>query len=173
MKPKITQIETERLILREATLEDAEAYAKLGLATYSSGRINNPKVARKYLQDSFSNDDSIEVAVILKAENALIGHIELCHMKRFEQGIEICYHLRRKYWGKGYATESSRAIIHYCFTKLGYRKIYADTEPTNLASQRVLEKLGFKLEGRIRQRRKIKGVWTDELDYGLLRGELK
>ena len=54
-----------------------------------------------------------------------------------------------------------------------YRKIYADTNQYNIVSQKTLLKIGFKLEGRIRERRKVKGRWTDELDYGLLRKEWK
>lgn len=165
-------LRTERTILRNANLKDAQEYSKIGISTFSQGEINTTKKARKCLSDNAKDKDSVEVAVILKETGELIGHIELCHMSWWEKGVEICRHFRKEYRGKGYGTEAARVLINYLFKK-GFRKIYADTNPDNIAAQRSLKKLGFRLEGRVRERRKINGKWTDELDYGLLRGELK
>lgn len=58
---------------------------------------------------------------------------------------ELGYRLRRSAWGKGYATEGARALIHKGFTELGVRRIYAQTMAVNRASRRVMEKCGLKL----------------------------
>lgn len=174
MKPKVPSLTTERLILRPANIKDAEEYSKIGISTYSSGKINTLEKARKYIKNFIKDEDSIEILILLKENKEPIGHIELCHMSWWNNtAIEICYHLKKEHWGKGYATEASRKIIDFCFKKLKFRKIYADTDPNNLASQRVLEKLGFKLEGTIRERNLVNGKWLDELDYGLLKMEWK
>lgn len=161
-------INSERLILRAFTLVDAEQYSKLSIHS-----INTITKAKNFIKSSWKKD-SYYFGIFLKEYNLLIGQIELCHMNWwYDKAGEICYHIGKKYWGKGYATEASKAVISYCFSKLKFRKIYADTDPNNLASQKVLEKLGFKFEGRIREKNLIKGKWTDELDYGLLRSEWK
>ncbi len=57
---------------------------------------------------------------------------------------EIGFHLRKKYWGKGYALEAAKAVIDYSFETLGADKVYAGHHPENEASRKVLTKLAFK-----------------------------
>jgi RimJ/RimL family protein N-acetyltransferase len=59
--------------------------------------------------------------------------------------IELGYRLRRSAWGKGYATEGSRALIHKGFTELGVERVVAETMTVNLGSRRVMEKAGLTL----------------------------
>jgi RimJ/RimL family protein N-acetyltransferase len=56
--------------------------------------------------------------------------------------VELGYRLRRQAWGRGYATEGSRALIRNGFTELGVRRVFATTMAVNLGSRRVLEKAG-------------------------------
>jgi [ribosomal protein S5]-alanine N-acetyltransferase len=57
---------------------------------------------------------------------------------------ELGYRFKKKHWGKGYATESCRAIIEYGFEQLHINTIFAITYPKHTSSQKVLNKLGFK-----------------------------
>jgi len=167
-------IKGKRLILRNITLNDARNFSKLGASTYSFGKINTLERAKKYIRKSLIRETEFELVIILKENNKLIGSVELCHLDWFNfKAGEITYRIKKEYRKKGYATEAARLLINYCFKKMKLRKIYADTRPDNKASQRVLEKLGFKLEGRIREKNFIKGKWIDELDYGLLKKEWK
>ena len=61
--------------------------------------------------------------------------------------IELGYLLARKFWGKGLATEAAEACLNYGFGKLGFREIIALTDLENIASQRVLNKIGFVRRG--------------------------
>ena len=168
------KIITERLILREYYPADAKSFSSLGISFYQTGKINTTNKTKKYIANVNKNKNEFALAIILKKNNALIGNMEICHMNWFDfKAGEIAYHIHKRHRKKGYATEASKGLINYCFKHMKMRKIYADTQPTNIASQKVLKKLGFKLEGRIRERRKVKGKWTDELDYGLLRKEWK
>jgi [ribosomal protein S5]-alanine N-acetyltransferase len=166
MKLKPPILKSERLILRPFKQSDAK-----DLLEINYNKVKNLNEAKKWIKNSITKD-SFYLAVVLKEENKVIGYRELCHLKWWDfQAGEICAHFNKKYWNKGYSTESGKALINYCFKKLKFHKVYADTDPDNKASQRVLQKLGFKLEGRIRDKRIVKGNWIDEMDYGLLRSE--
>ena len=166
MKIKPPILNSERLILRPFKLSDVK-----DLLEIKSKRIKNIKEAKQWIKKSI-DENGFYLAVVLKEENKVIGYRELCHLNWWDfKAGEICAHFNKNYWNKGYSTESGKILINYCFKKLKFHKVYADTDPNNLASQRVLEKLGFKLEGRIRDRRIVKGQWIDEMDYGLLKSE--
>jgi RimJ/RimL family protein N-acetyltransferase len=86
----------------------------------------------------------------------------------YRHSAELGYWLGRQHWGRGVATAAVEAICRYGFETVGLRRIYACVFEPNSASTRVLEKAGFRLEGRHR-----KAVWKDdelldELRYGLL-----
>jgi RimJ/RimL family protein N-acetyltransferase len=62
-------------------------------------------------------------------------------------GIELGYRLRRAAWGKGFATEGSRALVAKGFTELGVQRVFAETMAANTASRRVMEKAGLRYVG--------------------------
>ena len=85
---------------------------------------------------------------------------------------ELGYSLAEDYWGMGLMTEAGRAVIDYGFSVMGLRVISIETAPDNLRSQRVIEKLGFKYEGRLRDSYlTIDEKVRDTLVYSILRSE--
>jgi len=77
--------------------------------------------------------------------NELIG---CCGLRPYKEGkYEIGFHLRPKFWRKGYAIEAARAVIDYAFTVLGAEGLFAGHNPNNIASSKVLMKLGFQYVG--------------------------
>lgn len=75
------------------------------------------------------------------ATNSFIG---CCGLRpRSENVYEIGFHLCPDFWGQGYAVEAANAVIHYAFTVLKAEKLFAGHNPQNIASKRVLTKLGF------------------------------
>lgn len=174
MKINKLRLETERLILRPFSLRDASDLIEIEKFNKKFRGKDALQKAQTWIKKSV-NKKGFYLAIVLKEENKVIGYTELCHLDWFpyHEAGEICYHLNKRYWGKGYATEGSKSLIDYCFGKLKFRKIYADTDPDNFASQNVLKKLGFKLEGVIREKHFVKGKWIDEHDFGLLRKEWK
>jgi RimJ/RimL family protein N-acetyltransferase len=84
---------------------------------------------------------------------------------------DIGYEIDPQYWGRGYATEAARAIVVFGFTTLGAHRIWAQCIAENRASARVLEKVGMRLEGRLREDEHFKGRRWDTLIYAILISE--
>jgi len=95
----------------------------------------------------------------------------------FEPGVahkaEIGYWLARPFWGRGIMTDAVRSYVDYAFRELGVVRLTAHTFAFNLASQRVLEKNRFQLEGRLRQHLMKDGKLIDARFYGLLKEDLQ
>jgi [ribosomal protein S5]-alanine N-acetyltransferase len=86
--------------------------------------------------------------------------------------FEIGYRIKANERGKGFATEAVKLLVGYLFsTNKGIERLESITDTENVASQRVLEKNGFKREGRLRKRSQNKMEYRDEWIYGLLREE--
>jgi [ribosomal protein S5]-alanine N-acetyltransferase len=83
------------------------------------------------------------------------------------------YSLTDKAWGHGFATEASGALLQWAFNALDLNRVQAQTDTRNMASARVLEKLGFKREGELREDCVVEGEVSDSWVYGLLRREWK
>ena len=84
--------------------------------------------------------------IVERSSGRMIGSCGLARPHGTEE-IELGYLLRRDSWGHGFATEAARACMLYGFNNLGFREIIAMTEPENIASQKVLEKIGFTVRG--------------------------
>jgi len=113
-------------------------------------------------------------AMVEKASGQFIG---ICGFSvtsaKNREGGELGYCLNRKAWGKGYATEATRAMIQIGFKKLGLRRITATCDAKNRASARVLEKAGMRKEGRFRKNLFQKGKWRDTFFFGILKEDWK
>ncbi|WP_349773180.1 GNAT family N-acetyltransferase [Lacrimispora xylanisolvens] len=82
----------------------------------------------------------------LSAEE-LIGCCGILPYKSEKHSYELGFHLRKKYWGQGYAAEAAKAAIDYSFHMLNAKKLYAGHHPENIASEKLLIKLGFQSIG--------------------------
>lgn len=96
-------------------------------------------------------------------------HSEELESKRAEIGYLLAVNAQ----GKGYATESLRAVVDWACISFDLHKFVGQCAKDNSGSAKVMEKCGFKLEGVLRQHIKINGVWHDDLVYGLLADERK
>jgi ribosomal-protein-alanine N-acetyltransferase len=88
-----------------------------------------------------------------------------------EKLLEIGFALVRNERGKGYCTEAAEIIVDYLFLSKDVVRVQAHTETRNTASQRVLEKAGFKKEGTVRKSYFVRGEWRDTFLYSILRAE--
>lgn len=168
MKLKTPKLKGKRIVLRRFILSDVKDVLEIKIR-----KVKNLNDAKKWIKDSV-NKNGFYLAIYLESEKKVIGYRELCHLDwwDFEAG-EIGIKINEKYRKRGYSIEASILLIDYCFNELKFHKVYADTDSENKISQRNIKKMGFKLEGTIRDRRKINGKWTDELDYGLFKYEWK
>jgi RimJ/RimL family protein N-acetyltransferase len=104
------------------------------------------------------------------SEADLVGLCGLVLNPDLEEG-EAWYLLRPDLWGRGLVTEAARALVSVGFDELGLHRVWASCLPANPASARVLEKLGFRREGYLRQNLRIHGVWQDSYLYAVLAEE--
>jgi RimJ/RimL family protein N-acetyltransferase len=112
--------------------------------------------------------------IIEKKDGSKIGYI--CHFTLVHpvgKLLEIGYSLVPSERGKGWCTEAVGIMVDYLFLSKDIIRIQAHTDVRNVASQKVLEKVGFKKEGTIRKNFFIHGEWRDEFLYSILREEWK
>ena len=112
--------------------------------------------------------------IIEKKDGSKIGFI--CHFILVHPAgklLEIGYSLVPSERGKGYCTEAVRIMVDYLFLSRNLMRIQACTDTRNLASQKVLEKVGFKREGIMRNAFFWRGKWTEDCLYSIVREEWK
>ena len=149
------KIETERFYLREFIPSDENGIFELdsnpAVHTYlGNNPITKIEDVRKYIEflnKQYKENGIGRWAVIDKFTEEFIGWsgIKLIKepMNNHNNFYELGYRFKRKHWGKGFATESSNAILDYGFKKLNTDIIFAITDPKNENSKKVLTKLGF------------------------------
>ncbi|MDG1476406.1 MAG: GNAT family N-acetyltransferase [Vicingaceae bacterium] len=146
-------IETERLLLREITIDDKEEMFRLhsnSIVQKYTGEalVESVEKMEEIIQTRIINYEKYGYgrwATFLKDGMQFIGWSGLAYLPEFDE-IDIGYRFLPKYWGKGYATEASQAILEYGFDKLELRRIIAIAMKENIASTRVMEKIGMKFD---------------------------
>lgn len=175
----LAAIETERLVLSPWTLSDEDvdglyAYAKNPNVGPNAGW--KPHGSREESRDIIKNMfmASKTWAIREKSTGKVVGSISLETDRRREDvnSMEVGYSLAEESWGKGYMTEACKAVIDYAFETYGLVVLGICTGPDNIRSQRVIEKCGFKFEGRQRKGYHIyDGTDRDNLVFSILREE--
>ena len=145
----IPVLETKRLALRTARLEDAKAVAALAndrRIAENTARIPYPYKladAEQFIAGASKKGEAAYLVTL--RDGTIVGACGL--MFREDDAPEIGYWLGVPYWNKGYATEALHALIDYAFTDLTHDAVQAGARVTNPASRRVLEKCGFQWTG--------------------------
>jgi [ribosomal protein S5]-alanine N-acetyltransferase len=109
-----------------------------------------------------------QFVIVQRASARVIGTCLLFRLDAASARAEIGYVLGREWWGQGLAVEALRAFVAASIEHYQLRRLEADIDPLNLASARLLERLGFEREGLLRQRYFSKGRRVDAALYGLL-----
>jgi len=109
-----------------------------------------------------------QVAIILPDQDQLIGNCGIRKDTPDARQADIGFELDPVHWGQGYATEAAHALLQFGFGELNLHRIWARCLADNVASARVLEKVGMQLEGRLRENEWFKGRWWDTLLYAIL-----
>lgn len=170
---------TERLVLRPFTLADAPGVHKLaGRFEIADTTMNMPHpypdgAAESWIgthQKTWELGSGLTLAITLKDSGQLIGAIGLTINKDHHRA-EMGYWVAVPYWGRGFCTEAARALLDYGFTGPKLNKIYATHLARNPASGKVMQKIGMKYEGCLRQHVKKWDKFEDLSYYGTLRSE--
>ena len=125
----------------------------------------------KYANDTLDEGVEYHFGIFLKKDSTLIGVVGFMHVDRVNKKAELGYWIGKRYQGHGYATEALGIILHFGFLNLGLERVYAQTFSFNEGSKRLLEHIGFTLEGRLRKNTLLDEGFIDDYVYGLLKGE--
>lgn len=129
---------------------------------------------RDYINSYMKSRDGMMFGIFLKKSSRHIGNITLHQIDWKDSHAEIGILIGdKKSRGKGYATEAISLVAAHAFNKLNLRKLYTGMIKGNEASKRTFEKVGFKVEGILREHFYLKGKYLDCYRMGLLRNEFK
>ncbi len=171
------KLETERLILRDFVKDDWHAVLEYQTdplyLRYNKWTERTPQAVQEFVgwfldQQVQTPRIEFQLAVVLRSNNQLIGNCDVRMGKADDVEANIGYELDPQYWNYGYATEAAHAVVDFGFQHFGVHRIWADLVADNVGSAHVLEKLGMKLEGRLREKGYFKGRWWDALIYAIL-----
>ena len=146
--------------------------------------MNNPKIYRsmhfaipvtientlKWYGKIMTDNSRVDVSFVDK-EGALIAMGGLTHIDTALQKAELYIFVSPDLQGEGYGINCTALLCQYGFEKLGLHKIYLYTNANNKVASHIYEKIGFKLEGVLRDEVVENGIYSDRLYYGLLKME--
>ncbi len=166
-------VETERLILRrykKSDLKDLYEYlSDSDVVKYEPYKPMTMSEVENNLDWRISTDEMI--AVELKSNHKMIGNVYLG--KRDFESLEMGYVFNKEYWGKGYAKESCMELIELAFSN-GIHRIFAECDPQNIGSWKLLESLEFEKEAHLKKNVYFwkddnnKPIWKDTYIYAKL-----
>ena len=170
-------LNTARLRLRPFIQADAEAVFALNsnprvLRYWDSPPWKDRAQANRFLTicEQMQQDGTGARLAIERADNAaFLGWCNLFNWNPVHRSAKLGYCLDIPAWGQGFATEAAHALLQWSFNALDLNRVQSETDTRNIASNRVLEKLGFTHEGTLRQDCIVDGEISDSRVYGLLR----
>jgi [ribosomal protein S5]-alanine N-acetyltransferase len=167
---------TARLRLRPFTSADADALFALHSNAHVLRYWDAPPWSERSRAERFIADcgriaeegSGARLAMDRVDDQAFIGWCGLTRWNPDYRSASLGYCLDEAAWGHGYATEAARALLRWAFDTLDLNRVQAETDTRNVASARVLEKLGFVREGTLREDCVVNGEVSDSWVYGLL-----
>lgn len=173
-------IETERLILREVTIEDAvdmfkylsdtDVVKPMGLEPCQT--MNDVCDEINWYETIFREGTGIRWGITLKESGKVIGSCGFLNMVSKHHRAEIGYELSKDHWRKGIASEALEAVVTYGYRNFQLERIEALIEPANRPSQKLVEKQGFRREGLLRHYEYTCGKFDDLYMYSLIKEDL-
>lgn len=124
---------------------------------------------QEWMYEGREDDDRVDLLIC--TDDQPVGRIRLLPLDLYRRCGNLAYLIDPDHRGEGYATNAARALVRYGFHELGLNRIEAKALALNGGSRRVLEKLGFTVEGRRRESVIFYGEYVDEIYYGLLAEE--
>lgn len=168
---------SERLLLRQMTLDDAPAVQRLRSNTDVMKYINRPltktvEEAEKWISvviDTLERNDGISWCICLKENPAEhVGSIGLWRIDKENHRAEIGYMLEPHLQGKGLMFEAIKPVLHFGFAEMKLHSIEAQIDPRNAASAALLVKAGFEQEGYFKENYYLGGKFADTAIFSLL-----
>lgn len=167
----MTRFETDRLIIMPVSFSDLsdiyEVLSDSNSMTYFVEGTYSLDQVKQFIQEDL--EKMHQFSVFLKETGKWVGKLSF-HPWFMKDTYEIGWIFSSQYTSYGYCTEASKAILDYGFKVLNLHRIVATCQPENIASKRVCEKLGMRLEGLFKKCIYYKNdIWWDELFYAILK----
>jgi ribosomal-protein-alanine N-acetyltransferase len=169
-------LETDRLFLRKFRLDDVQdvfEYCRepetARFVTWDAHKT--PEDTLRFLQwatDRYKTGEPGDWAIMDKATGHIIGSIGLVNTEQGNRCCEVGYVIGRDHWGKGFTTEALQRLVRFLFEECGFNRVQAMCCEENAGSSRVLEKGGFRYEGLLMQRMRMKERFWNLKLYALL-----
>lgn len=171
--------ETKRLILRSICINDLDDIFEFSsdpqVAYHMTWEANKNKsetlVFIQSVLEGYKDGLAAEWAIVEKVSQKVIGTCAFIDWSNEHSNAILGYVINRSYWGNGYAVEAVKELLNYGFETLDLNRIEAHCNVDNLASEKVMKKLGMSFEGILRQNQYIKGTFRDTKIYGILQGD--
>lgn len=173
-------LQTRRLILRRFTAKDAESFLAYRndpqIARYQGWEGCSAEEAKEFAQrhgvQKFGvPGEWLQIAIALQASDELIGDCAVRTHAHDPRQATIGVTLARRYQRQGFAAEALAGLLECLFECAGLHRVVADTDVENVPAWRLMEQLGMRREGHLRQSLWFKGRWADEFLYAILRTE--
>lgn len=175
-------IKTERLILRDLCEKDTNdiyvLFSNKETMYYLDLPHPNIEHSQQYVNEILTRYQDnprrcYEMAVILAETDTFVGVVNLDVEHPYLTDARAClnYYFMPEYWGKGYATEASVALVKFAFETLEVNKVVAGTLKCNIGSEAVMKKCGMSLEAELKQHTKFNGDWVNRVEYAILKCE--
>ncbi|WP_313893046.1 GNAT family protein [Psychrobacillus sp.] len=170
-----------KIILREMEerdWEDVHKYAsKEIVCQYQPWGPNNEQQTKDFVNEVLADAKKegrtrFVFSIIDKENESMIGAGEFNIRDLANKTGEIGYIVNPDFWGNGIATEVAKLLIEFGFKQLQFHRIYATCDPRNIASSKVLEKVGMTKEGLLRENILLKDGWRDSFIFGILEQDL-
>ncbi|MBL0165160.1 MAG: GNAT family N-acetyltransferase [Xanthomonadales bacterium] len=178
-RKSLPTLESSRLRLRQIQVADVEDLFAIfsdpkTMRYWSHAPFVGIAEAEAYLRNIDAgriNGTHLQWGIALGESDKLIGTTTLFALNPRHHRAEIGYALASAHWARGFGHEALMTVLSHAFNARGFLRIEADVDPRNAASCRLLEKLGFRLEGRLRERWHVEDEIQDSAIYGLLARE--
>ncbi len=174
------QITTDRLLLRPIRMEDSDSIfqyrSNVEVNRYQGWIPKTIADVRDFILNKVSSEINLQGTwfqfTILKKDNdELIGDIGIHFLESDNFQVEMGCTLSKDHQGKGYAFEAVKEIVNFIFENLGKRRIVVSIDSRNQSSIRLIERLGFRKKGLVKESSELNSEWTDDLVYAVLKEE--
>jgi RimJ/RimL family protein N-acetyltransferase len=169
---------TERLLVRAFEPADLEPmvdiYAREDVARYLYEGPRDERTVAELLERKIAGrrflteGDWVSAAVVLRTTGELVGDLAMRWVSEEHRQGEIGFIVHPDHQGRGYATEAAEVFLRIAFEEMGLHRVIGRAEARNVASARVLEKLGMRREAHLVENEWVKQEWQSELVYAML-----
>jgi [ribosomal protein S5]-alanine N-acetyltransferase len=172
-------LETPRLLLRELSIDDTQAVFRIRsdyqVTRYNTGpayeRLEQAQDLIEAIRTGYADGTELRWGITLKPNPMVIGMCGFNYWVRHDCRASIGYDLAWAYWGQGIMSEAVGKMVDFGFQRMNLNRIEADADERNPASARVLEKIGFQLEGVQQEQFYEDGAFHNLRLFSLLRRE--